>query len=480
MGTDITKSPTVARQLARFVTTAVRGDLSPRHFELAKMVVASTLASAARGYRIGSVEAFRRLALESGGTPDATLWFDGTKVPAAAAAGVNNAGSDAPGMDDTCLLLIGHFGGPSTAAALASWEYLAHHSVSVPPERVLKAIVLGYEIGSRLDLALTPGRMDRGFHSRVTTVQSAVVTAGLVLGLTEEQMVHAMALATSDAGGMAIGADHASDHRPYHAHQSAFEGTRLARLAQLGVTGRADVMEAPRGYFSAFGGQEIADVTKNLGARWNFLDYMAIKLIPGAHPFHVFAEAATAAVLENNLDDLDTVSRVIISGEQLTGVQMKDWIDIRHPGNLSDAAHSIVYIVAAAVADAKSGGFTWEHMDAVKMADPRIARLQDLVEVDPNPLPLANPRFAHLDGGRVSIVMQSGSTFTRHVKFPSGSARVVQWPAVREKFRRLVGNAGMPEDQVEEILRRIESFEGLASPLELTEQLRLPVAPASI
>ena len=333
------------------------------------MVVASTLASAARGYRIGCVEAFRTLALESGGTPDATLWFNGTKVPAAAAAGVNNASSDAPGMDDTCLLLIGHFGGPSTAAALATWEYLARNTVSVPANQVLKAIVLGYEVGSRLDLALTPGRMDQGFHSRVTTVQSAVVAAGLVLGLTEEQMVHAMALATSDAGGMAIGADHASDHRPYHAHQSAFEGTRLARLAQLGVTGRPDVMEAPRGYFSAFGGQEISDITKDLGERWNFVDYMALKLIPGAHPFHVFAEAATAAVLENDID-LDAVASVIISGEQLTGVQMKDWIDIRHPRNLSDAAHSIVYFVAAAVADAKSGGFTWEHMDAVKMADP--------------------------------------------------------------------------------------------------------------
>ena len=61
------------------------------------------------------------------------------------------------------------------------------------------------------------------------------------------------------------------------------------------------VMEAPRGYFSAFGGQEIPDVTKELGERGNFVDYMAIKLIPGAHPFHVFAEAATAAVLEPRL-----------------------------------------------------------------------------------------------------------------------------------------------------------------------------------
>jgi 2-methylcitrate dehydratase PrpD len=467
----------MAQQLARLATETAKRDLAPRHLELAKMVVASTLASAARGYRIGCVEAFRQVALESGGTPEATLWFNGTRVPAAAAAGVNNAGSDAPGMDDTCLLLIGHFGGPSTAAALATWEHLARNSVPVPASRILTAIVLGYEVGSRLDLALTPGRMDRGFHSRVTTVQSAVVAAGLVLGLTEEQMVHAMALATSDAGGMAIGADHASDHRPYHAHQSAFEGTRLARLAQLGVTGRPDVMEAPRGYLSAFGGQEISDVTKDLGERWNFVDYMAIKLIPGAHPFHVFAEAATAAVLENDIE-LDAVTRIIISGAQLTGVQMNEWIDIRQPKNLSDAAHSVVYFVAAAMVDAKSGGFSWEHMDAAKMADPRIARLQHLVEVDPEPPPLTNSRFVHLDGGRVSIVTKSAEVFTKHVQRPSGSARVVHWPAVREKFRRLVGNAGMPGDQVEEILRRIESFDGLSSPFELTDLLQLPASPA--
>src|ERR1044071_1574420 len=165
MGTDMSTGPTVARQLARFVTTAVKGPLPARHLELAKMVVASTLASAARGYRIGCVEAFRTLALENGGAPDATLWFDGTKVPAAAAAGVNNASSDAPGMDDTCLLLIGHFGGPSTAAALAGWEHQARIGVMVPASRVLTAIVLGYEVGSRLDLVLTPGRMDQGFHS---------------------------------------------------------------------------------------------------------------------------------------------------------------------------------------------------------------------------------------------------------------------------------------------------------------------------
>ena len=74
----------------------------------------------------------------------------------------------------------------------------------------------------------------------------------------------------------------------------------------------------------------------------------------------------------------------------------------------------------------------------------------------------------------LTIVTKSAKVFTKHRQFPSGSARGVQWPAVREKFRRLVGNAGMPEDQMEEILGRIESFESLASPSELTELLQLP------
>jgi len=69
-------------------------------------------------------------------------------------------------------------------------------------------------------------------------------------------------------------------------------------------------------------------------------------------------------------------------------------------------------------------------------------------------------------------VTKSAEAFTKHVQLPSGSARVVQWPAVRQKFRRLVGNAGMPGEQVEEILRRIERFEDLAGPSDLTSLLQ--------
>jgi hypothetical protein len=54
-------------------------------------------------------------------------------------------------------------------------------------------------------------------------------------------------------------------------------------------------------------------------------------------------------------------------------------------------------------------------------------------------------------------VTKPGEIFTKHVQFPSRSVRIVEWPAVREKIRRLVGNGGMHEDQVEGILGRVEA-----------------------
>ena len=49
---------------------------------------------------------------------------------------------------------------------------------------ILAAMVVGYEIAGRIDEALTPGRMQRGFHGSVSTVFGGTVAAGRLLKLT--------------------------------------------------------------------------------------------------------------------------------------------------------------------------------------------------------------------------------------------------------------------------------------------------------
>src|SRR5713101_9646927 len=115
---------TVARSLAEFLTQVSYVDLPPQTVEHAAMLVASTIASAALGSGIVSSTIIRALARERGGTPEASIWFDGgPKLPIADAAQVNAVMSDAAASDDSDLRAIVHCGTPLVAASLAIAEH---------------------------------------------------------------------------------------------------------------------------------------------------------------------------------------------------------------------------------------------------------------------------------------------------------------------------------------------------------------------
>ena len=65
-----------ARLGARLFNRTSFGDLSPTAIKHAKMIIASTLASAAPGSHIASARIIRELSIERGGRPEATVWFD--------------------------------------------------------------------------------------------------------------------------------------------------------------------------------------------------------------------------------------------------------------------------------------------------------------------------------------------------------------------------------------------------------------------
>src|SRR5690606_1097656 len=136
--------------------------------------------------------------------------------------------------------------------------------------------------------------MQRGFHGSVSTVFGAVVTVGRLLALDAGQMAHAIALAATSIGGMAVAAD-TSCAREYHAGNAAMTGVQAALAAKAGFEADLAILETPRGFLSAMNGQAFEDITEGLGRDWDIVTDMAIKLMPGAHPFHATAEAAIEA-----------------------------------------------------------------------------------------------------------------------------------------------------------------------------------------
>ena len=420
----------VARILGHFAATTASESLPAIAVERAKMIVISTLASASRGFDIGSAQATRRaervLCAASG---PSGIWFSQETLPADRAARVNAVASDSAASDDSDLRSIAHIGTVATAAGVAVAQ--AEGSAGLD---LLAAIVLGYEVAGRIDEVLTPGRMQRGFHGSVSTIFAATVAAGRLLALGAEPMAHALSLAASSACGLAISAD-TSCAREYHAGLAAMLGVQAAYAAKAGFGSELSAFESNRGFFDAFNGQSVESVTAGLGEDWDIVTDMAIKLMPGAHPFHAIAQAAIDLSTAHDLRPAQ-VARAMI-----TAPQLKVWAhQAVPPHDLISAAHSVPYFVACAIADRRIG---WNLFSAEKMFDPVVVDLISRIAFDPDPPPHPD-RFGHRHGGTVTVWTTDGRELRHTCKAPRGSgATGIEWADIDAKFRHLA-----PRDQL--------------------------------
>src|SRR5437762_1321331 len=308
-----------ARELADFLTRITPSDLPDQAMDHAAMLVASTLASAAMGSGLESARIVKDMARSLGGSPRASLWFDGgpkgaDRLPVVAAAQVNAVMSDAAASDDSDLRTIVHCGTPLVATALAAAE---RHGGSGAD--VLAAIVIGYELAGRIIDGM-PGFRERGFHGSNAAIFAAAGAAGRLLRLDAEQMTHAIALTATSTGGLAQAAD-TSVAREYHAGMATMSGIQAARAAQRGYRVEERILEMKLGFFEVFGGvdgnEAAAAATSDLGASWDIVTDMAAKLVPGGHTYHALAEAAANAARAGDIDP-DSVDSITVSRPGMT------------------------------------------------------------------------------------------------------------------------------------------------------------------
>ncbi len=451
----------IARRLGVFLTETRTEDLPAQTLENAAMVIASTLSSAACGTRIGSARIIRDLARDQGGRPDASIWFDtGDKLPAASAIQVNAMLSDAAASDDSDLRNIMHAGTPLTAAALAFAEREGANG-----DAVLTAMVLGYEAAGRISEAITPGFKDRGFHACIGAGFAAAVASGRLLGLDAEQMAHAIALTATSVGGLATAAD-TSVSREYHAGVVAKSGAWAALAAQRGFTGEPRILETKKGFFEAFGGVDGAAAgeaaVKDLGKTWDIVTDMAIKMVPGGHPFHAIGEAAGNAARQGDLR-AEQIDSIMIHRPGMTALTGP-----KYPVTLIDMAHSPTYFAAAGAA---GQGFSWMHARPEMIADPVVHDLIDKVRLVVERTPHAD-RFRQ--GATVTIRAKDGRFFSSTVYEPKGSAALgIAWEDVDEKYRTLMPEAGVLQLPIEESLVIIHEFRRVTDMAWLTELLRV-------
>jgi 2-methylcitrate dehydratase PrpD len=444
------------RELANFLTGVTPSDLPAQAMDHAAVLIASTLASAAMGSTLESSRIVKDMAVSLGGSARASIWFDkaGPKLPVVYAAQVNAVMSDAAASDDSNLRTIVHCGTPLVATALAAAE---HHGGT--GEEVLAAIVVGYEASGRIIDAMT-GFRERGFHGSQAAIFSATVAAARLLHLDAEQTTHAIALTATSSSGLAKAAD-TSVAREYHAGMATMAGIQAVRAAQRGYKAEERILEMNLGLGGVDGNAGATLATRDRAGSWDIVTDMAVKLVPGGHPYHALAEAAANAARKAQAA-AEAIVSITVSRPGLTALSGPS-----HPRDLVEMAHSPAYFTAAGAADRE---FSWANAAPAKIADPVPHSLIDKVRVGPPPTENAE---RYRQGATVTIALRDGCSFTSTVYVPKGSGQFgIAWNDIDAKFRALAPLGGLGGDAISRTLDIIHDFRRAAGVTPLLHLLR--------
>ena len=440
----------LALQLAQRLHGVTFDELPPLAIEHAKMIVASTLASAALGSDFESTVIVRDLAKEHAGKAEGSIWFDGMRLPAYEAARVNAMQSDAAASDDSDIRNTAHYGTALTSVGLAIGE-----RVGASGRDLLRAIVIGYEAAGRLGEARVGGR--GGIPASQIVGFAGAAAGAKLLNLSSEQMAQALGLAAFTMGGLSIGT--ATWARQYMGATAAYCGAYSALAASRGYTVNDESLDDRGGWVGVYGGGDGQGVLAERD-EWGIVRFLAIKLWPGAHPFSGTVEAAVNAIREAGVPAADVV-RILIAGRNRTSIEGS-----RRPNDYSAAITSLPYFVASAVNDR---AFSWVHATPAKMFDPALQAVMDRVEIDPEP-PAVEYQWGW--GGTVTLVTRSGARFTSTVDAPRGSGpRGIEWTDVDDKYRTLMPNSGVTRRRIEESLEMIHGLEQVDNVAQLTRLL---------
>lgn len=120
-------------------------------------------------------------------------------------------------------------------------------------EDVITAIVVGYEVYTRIGCLAAPDLLSRGFHPHAVLARfGAAAVAAKLRGFDAETTLHALAIALSHASGVTEFSSTGGSIKRVHAGIGASSGMAAADLAAVGITGPRAFLSGNKGFFRTF------------------------------------------------------------------------------------------------------------------------------------------------------------------------------------------------------------------------------------
>lgn len=382
-------------RIARYGADDAVRDLPPEVVHHAKRALIDWFSALLPGTRVApAMNLARAHAAELGHGRSSLPGFGTTAFPALAA-WINGSASHAVEFDDTFRDAVYHPGCPVIAAALAIAEDRARSG-----RELLAAITVGYEISTRIGVAVQPSHY-RYFHTTGTVgaFGAAAAAAALLAPGDAGVMQHALATSGTFAAGLQQAFRSEAMTKPLHAGHAASVGVNAALAAASGVTGAADILEGKAGFGAAMSqGARWEHAVDGLGERYNIT-----RITQKSHGCcgHAFAAIDAALELRARGVAAEAVERIDIAAYGAT----LDVAGHAEPRTVNEAKFSTAYVVAHALVH---GSVRLDAFDAARLADPTLRALMRRITLREDPALTA--AFPGQRAARVTIATRDGAT----------------------------------------------------------------------
>jgi len=345
------------------------------------------------------------------GQGTAICYVDGRKSGARRAALLNAIASHTVEFDDIFKDGGYHPGSPTIAAALALAQ-----EINAPLEALHRAIIGGYEVGCRIALAIQPSHY-RYWHTTSTVgTLGAAVAGAMLLGCDAERIGHAIALASSFAGGHQQNLQGEGMAKAMHPGHAADAGLLAGLAAKAGVTGSIHSLDAEHGFAAA---------TSNSAGRWDRAldglgDWTPItRMTVKAHGCcgHIFPALDGLALLQRQAGFIAAdIERIEVEGYAAT----RGMCDRPEPQSVQEARFSLQYCLAAQLVLGKVRLAAFEPQN---LQSPEIIALMQRISVREEPeLVAAYPgrRMA-----KVKVVLRNGASLSHFQQTRKGDPKTL-------------------------------------------------------
>jgi 2-methylcitrate dehydratase PrpD len=383
-------------------------------------------------------------ARDQGGKEECSVLGANLKTTPILAAFANGMSGHADETDDSNSQL--HPGCAIVPAALAMAE-----SQNRSGDALLRAVILGYDIGFRFHQAFEPRSTSFG------ATFGASAAAGAVAELPDLQLRYLISYAAQQASGSRawVGDDDHIEKSFDYAGMPARNGVTAALLIQSGFTGNRDVLEGDQGIIKTYAPCDPKKLLAELGQRFTITSCL-VKKYPVGSPMMETVDA-TLALLSKQPIRAEDVEKIIVR-IPASGART---VNNRHMPDVN-----VQYMVSAILVDGK---LTFEAAhDYERFKNPRVLALKEKVQLVADE---ELERTGHRFQGHVEITLKNGQTLREHVIDCRGRPENPMNPEEVEKKAAWLMEPVLGKKNVDQIIESSRRLEIVANVRDLANLL---------